>query len=284
MSGAIYFKNYIRRLWDIDPQQGGICEANRALIKEHLLSLLLAPSTPKPVQLQLTDALTRIAETDFPLEWPHLLLELTEKHLRPRVLSLSEGLSKHALLISGGGAGRSEDELQQYYQQQKVVLQQLIAAMDILHAVLKKYRSAIRSDEILYELQKVLPVIQSPLHEIFGVSLKLLEQAMNERKLKLSQGGGGGMLKTSRLPVMNSSELFHLILLSCKVFFSLNAVDLPEFFEDHMNDFLGGFLHLLSIQTEDCPLDTPDAEGDDETPGRLRALLFSSSSLWKEMT
>lgn len=252
------------------------------LIKEHLLSLLLAPSTPKPVQLQLTDALTRIAETDFPLEWPHLLVELTEKHLRPHAIALSEGLTKHAAVLAGGaggGGGGGGDSRLQYQHQQKLVLLQMIAAMEILHAVLKKYRSAIRSDEILYELQKVLPVIQAPLHEIFGMSLSLFQHAVNERKVTLTQGTGGGRpgLPGGGGVVVNGGEILHVVLLSCKVFFSLNAVDLPEFFEDHMNDFLGGFLQLLSFNAEDCPLDDANAEGDDETPGRSTQLMECSS-------
>lgn len=38
------------------------------------------------------------------------------------------------------------------------------------------------------------------------------------------------------------------MLLMCKIYFSLNAQDIPEFFEDHQKDFMPLFLKYLSYQ------------------------------------
>ncbi|CBZ50338.1 putative IMPortin-alpha re-exporter [Neospora caninum Liverpool] len=243
-AGAIYFKNYIRRLWDVDPQQGGISEANRVLVKEHLLCLLLAPSTEKRVQMQLADALARIAETDLPLDWPTLLPELSQKHLVPTVASLQQSPSAA---------------------EQKALLQQQVAALEILHAVLKKYRSALRSDDVLLELQQVLPATQEPLLQVFGTALKLLEVAIAE------SGAGdhsAGAAVNGSKAVTNCPELLEVLLLASKVFFSLNTVDLPEFFEDHLRDFIGGFVVLLRLGLAPQQID-PSADADEDIPGLL---------------
>jgi exportin-2 (importin alpha re-exporter) len=44
--------------------------------------------------------------------------------------------------------------------------------------------------------------------------------------------------------------LFRSVHLMCKIFYSLNAIDLPEFFEDHMNDWMTLFRKYLVYQTE----------------------------------
>ncbi|PFH32706.1 importin-beta N-terminal domain-containing protein [Besnoitia besnoiti] len=242
-AGAIYFKNFIRRLWDVDPQQGGISEANRALVKEHLLCLLLAPTTAKRVQMQLADALARIAETDLPLDWPALLPELSQKHLVPTAASLQQSPPPA---------------------DQKALLQQQIAALEILHAVLKKYRSALRSDEVLLELQQILPPTQEPLLHVFGTALKLLEVAVAES----GAGDQGKSAMNGSKAVTNCAELLQVLLLAAKVFFSLNTVDLPEFFEDHMREFIGGFVALLRLDLTPQQVD-PTQDSDDGVPGVL---------------
>ena len=51
--------------------------------------------------------------------------------------------------------------------------------------------------------------------------------------------------------------LFSCILTITKIFYSLNCIDLPEYFEDHIEDWMGQFLNLLSL----------------EVPGPLKELL-----------
>lgn len=45
-AGAIYFKNYILRLWTIEEPNNCITEQDRVAIKQHLFSLML--EAPKP--------------------------------------------------------------------------------------------------------------------------------------------------------------------------------------------------------------------------------------------
>lgn len=43
--------------------------------------------------------------------------------------------------------------------------------------------------------------------------------------------------------------LFATANLLCKIFYSLNAVDIPEFFEDNMKAFMEAFVTFLNFQT-----------------------------------
>lgn len=48
--------------------------------------------------------------------------------------------------------------------------------------------------------------------------------------------------------------LFKSLKLMLKIFYSLNAIDLPEFFEDHMNDYMTLFRKYLLFPTTDTAL------------------------------
>lgn len=50
----------------------------------------------------------------------------------------------------------------------------------------------------------------------------------------------------------NAPVLFRLydnLFLCIKIMYSLNAIDLPEFFEDHMNEFMGILSKYLTFST-----------------------------------
>merc|ERR1719181_1890811 len=77
-AGAIFFKNFIKKFWDSDPENGGVNNNDRNLIKENLLDLMLG--CPGPVMRQLGAALEQISDTDYPEEWQNLLPGLV-KHI-----------------------------------------------------------------------------------------------------------------------------------------------------------------------------------------------------------
>ncbi|XP_058515797.1 exportin-2-like, partial [Ochotona princeps] len=221
-AGAIYFKNFVRRHWDVEPDQGGISVANRTLIKQHLLSLLLAPAAAKIVQLQLADACTRIATTDMPLDWPSLLPELMQQHLIPGLAAQQQLLHQH--------------------------LQQQVAVLGMLHAVLKKYRTAFRSNEVLLELREILPAVQQPLLQAFTLALQLLQVLQSTFDgVRTAATSTDGTTTNTTAAAATRKLVCEVLLLCCKTFFSLNTVDIPEFFEDHMQEFFGGFIRLLQV-------------------------------------
>ncbi|KAI7887654.1 HRC135 protein [Mucor mucedo] len=73
MAGAIYFKNYIKRHWVQDNEDSAdkIAEQDRVEIKNQIVQLMI--TVPEILQLQISDALTLIAASDFPEKWESLL-------------------------------------------------------------------------------------------------------------------------------------------------------------------------------------------------------------------
>ncbi|KAG0191747.1 importin-alpha export receptor [Apophysomyces sp. BC1034] len=74
-AGALFFKNYVKRHWVPDTEEANkITLQDRTEIKSQIVQLMI--SVPEKLQLQISDALSIIAEEDFPDNWENLLPEL----------------------------------------------------------------------------------------------------------------------------------------------------------------------------------------------------------------
>lgn len=60
-----------------EDQQDRIHESDRVAIKNLIVTLML--SSPESIQKQLSDAISIIGKTDFPLKWPELISQMVEK-------------------------------------------------------------------------------------------------------------------------------------------------------------------------------------------------------------
>jgi exportin-2 (importin alpha re-exporter) len=77
-SGAIFFKNLVVQNWIPSESEAEVFrEPERTQIKDGLVELMLR--SPLPIQKQLGAALTHIAKSDFPAQWPSLLPSLMER-------------------------------------------------------------------------------------------------------------------------------------------------------------------------------------------------------------
>lgn len=70
ISGAITFKNYIKRNWTHDNVER-ISESDRHAIKSTIINVML--KREDQIQRQLSDAVAIIGKSDFPEKWPQLL-------------------------------------------------------------------------------------------------------------------------------------------------------------------------------------------------------------------
>ncbi|CAG9836251.1 unnamed protein product [Diabrotica balteata] len=78
IAGAVAFKNYIKRNWFVEEDGvDRIHESDRVAIKNLIVTLML--SSPESIQKQLSDAISIIGKTDFPLKWPELISQMVEK-------------------------------------------------------------------------------------------------------------------------------------------------------------------------------------------------------------
>lgn len=110
------------------------------------------------------------------------------------------------------------------------------------NSIFKRFRYVQRSDALYADILYVLQRIQEPLTQLFTTITQQLDAYANDiREL------------TSRLNALRSIN---------RIFYSLNYQDLPEYFEDHMKEWMTGFAKLLEYKN-------PILVDDDEemTPG-----------------
>lgn len=106
------------------------------------------------------------------------------------------------------------------------------------HSIFKRYRHEFKSDELWKEIKFVLDHFAAPLTQLFVATMDLAEKhATDPNALKI---------------------IFSSLTLICKIFYSLNFQDLPEFFEDNMKIWMTHFHTLLTIDNK--LLETQDEE------------------------
>lgn len=106
------------------------------------------------------------------------------------------------------------------------------------NSLFKRYRHEMRSDELWREIKYVLDNFADPLTELFKASIEYVKS--NAANVEALRSGYSVLVSIS------------------KIFYSLNVQDLPEYFEDHMGDWMPSFLYLL--QTPVPALQTYDDE------------------------
>eukprot|EP00742_Colponemidia_sp_Colp-10_P007911 GILJ01008535.1.p1 GENE.GILJ01008535.1~~GILJ01008535.1.p1 ORF type:complete len:917 (+),score=160.70 GILJ01008535.1:233-2983(+) len=120
-----------------------------------------------------------------------------------------------------------------------------IAVLQTMNTIFKRYRYETKSDALFREILYVLGLFQSQLLELFK---GLIEAA------KVTQ---------DRNTLM---QLLQALRLVARIFYSLNAQDLPDFFEEHMAEWMGGFKMFLSYNNRALDNDS------DEEPGVVEEL------------
>lgn len=115
------------------------------------------------------------------------------------------------------------------------------------HSLFKKYRYEFKSQKLWEEIKHVLENFAKPITDLFIATLELAKtHANNKDALKVIYGS---------------------LVLICKVFYSLNCQDLPEFFEDNMSVWMPNFLSLLSTRVE-----LLESKPDEESPSVMEYL------------
>ncbi|XP_039293224.1 LOW QUALITY PROTEIN: exportin-2 [Nilaparvata lugens] len=125
------------------------------------------------------------------------------------------------------------------------------------HSIFKRYRFEFKSQALWTEIKFVLDKFAQPLTELFEATVQLtVAHANNPEALKV---------------------IYSSLMIICKIFYSLNFQDLPEYFEDNMKTWMVHFRNLLTVDVK-C-LQT----GDDEEPGiieQLRSQVCSNVSMY----
>ena len=93
------------------------------------------------------------------------------------------------------------------------------------NSIFKRFRYVQRSDDLYADILYVLTRIQEPITRLFNTIVAQLDGHRNN--------------------VQESKWRLAALRSICRIFYSLNYQDLPEYFEDHMNEWMLGFAKLL---------------------------------------
>jgi exportin-2 (importin alpha re-exporter) len=129
------------------------------------------------------------------------------------------------------------------------------------HSIFKKWRYQYRSDDLFREILFVLQKFCPSYLQLFVETDKRLESSLNSGDRDAA-----------------ATYAQSLLLLS-KIFFSLNAQDLPEFFEDNQDIFFPIFLKYMQLQ---IPLLQSDSNDEPSTFDKLVTVICEIASLYAD--
>lgn len=126
------------------------------------------------------------------------------------------------------------------------------------NSILKRFRYAYKSDHLYRELEYALGALAAPLTTLFTQLGREIEVISEDST--------------------RCCEVLECLRLVCRIFFSLNWQDLPEFFEDHMTEWMGQFDKYLSYENGRLLC----ASGHEGIIERLQAAIVDIASLYAQ--
>ncbi|GFY93580.1 cellular apoptosis susceptibility protein, putative / importin-alpha re-exporter [Actinidia rufa] len=134
--------------------------------------------------------------------------------------------------------------------------------LSTVNSIFKKFRYQYKTNDLLLDLKYCLDTFAEPLLKIFKRTAGLIDNVT----------GLGGQNVILRLLIESQR-------LCCRIFYSLNFQELPEFFEDHMGEWMGEFQKYLTVKYPALE----DGGGDGlEVVDELRAAVCENISLYME--
>ncbi|KAL6960016.1 hypothetical protein U1Q18_051875 [Sarracenia purpurea var. burkii] len=103
--------------------------------------------------------------------------------------------------------------------------------LNTVNSLFNKFRYQYKTNDLLLDLKYCLDNFAEPLLKIFKRTAGLIDNVANS----------GGQAVIMR-PLIESQKL------CCRIFYSLNFQELPEFFEDHMGEWMGEFQKYLTVK------------------------------------
>ncbi|CAI4228426.1 unnamed protein product [Auanema sp. JU1783] len=137
--------------------------------------------------------------------------------------------------------------------------EKLITVLSSLDQLFKKFRYEQKSVELWTELKNCLLTCQEPLTNLF----KKTSDALSD---------------PSALPVETLAKILDMLHYICRVFHSLSFQDIPEYFEDHLKEWVDRFLFLM-------PLNFPaitSAAGDPTSLDKMKAEICEIFTLYAQ--
>ncbi|KAK7535633.1 CAS/CSE protein [Phyllosticta citricarpa] len=179
LAAALYFKNYIRRNWTNVSGEYGLPQNEVVTVKQELIGLMI--TQPPPIQSQLGDAISMIAESDFYERWDTLVEDLASR-LTPNDSKINNGV------------------------------------LQVAHSIFKRWRPLFRSDELFTEINHVLQRFSEPFFQLLqNTDAQIAASAGNKEALQGYAQTLNLILKLMHdlscqdLPPLFESHLDHLV-------------------------------------------------------------------------
>ncbi|SSD59994.1 probable Importin alpha re-exporter [Saccharomycodes ludwigii] len=145
LAGAVFFKNLIKRRW-VD-EDGNHLISDSELIKKEIIPLMI--TLPNNLQVQIGEAISTIADSDFPMTWSTLIPDLVSK------LTANDMVTNKGVLV-------------------------------VAHSIFKRWRHLFRSDDLFLEIKMVLEQFFVPFFQLLqNVDQQITENFQNQAKLEL---------------------------------------------------------------------------------------------------
>ncbi|KAK9452092.1 Cse1-domain-containing protein [Limtongia smithiae] len=128
LASALFFKNFIRRKWTNEDGNYLISESDVVSLKADIVGLMI--TVPPSLQVQLGEAISIMADSDFPDRWQRLLDDLISR------------LGFHNPTVTNG-------------------------VLQVAHSIFKRWRPLYRSDELFVEIKFVLDKFCVPFLAVF---------------------------------------------------------------------------------------------------------------------
>ncbi|KAJ9088941.1 importin-alpha export receptor [Entomophthora muscae] len=146
LNGALYFKNAVYRRWHCEGENDLLAIEDRSMIKGRIIDLMV--TSPENIQVQLVEAISLIAESDYPLKWETLIQELSAK------MNATDFRAN-------------------------------LGVLKTIHSVFKRWRNSIVSESLNEEINKSLAVFIEPYYSLLQtVSGLIAENANNAQALQ----------------------------------------------------------------------------------------------------
>ncbi|KAF3925560.1 Exportin-2 [Orbilia brochopaga] len=147
LAGALFFKNLIRRSWADEEGNHKFAASDVEAIKRELLGVMIA--VPPNLQVQIGEAISVIADSDFYKRWDTLVSELASK------------LDANNPAVTTG-------------------------VLTVAHSIFKRWRPLFRSDELFLEILHVLEQFGQPYLQLLQTTDALITASAND-KAKLTE-------------------------------------------------------------------------------------------------
>ncbi|KAL7197451.1 hypothetical protein ACSBR2_020068 [Camellia fascicularis] len=135
--------------------------------------------------------------------------------------------------------------------------------LSTVNSIFKKFRYQYKTNDLLLDLKYCLDNFAEPLLKIFMRTAGLID----------NMASSGGQAAATLRSLVESQRL------CCRIFYSLNFQELPEFFEDHMEEWMGEFQKYLTVKYPSLE----DGGGDGLVlVDELRAAVCENISLYME--